>query len=66
MDLIVEGSFGRVAIEIKHGSSVDSRQLRPLRDFVSGHQARLGIVINNDTVPRQYDDHLIGLPFTHL
>jgi len=66
VDLIVEGSFGRVAIEIKHGSSVDSRQLRPLRDFVTGHQARLGVVVNNDTVPRQYDDNLIGLPFTHL
>jgi len=66
VDLVVEGSFGRVAIEIKHGSAVDARGLRPLRDFVDGHKARLGIVVNNDTVARQYDENLIGLPFTCL
>lgn len=26
----------------------------------------IGIVINNDTVPRQYDDRLIGVPFSWL
>jgi predicted AAA+ superfamily ATPase len=66
VDLIVEGSFGRLAIEIKHGSAITSRELRPLRDFVAGHHARLGVVINNDTVARQYEDNLIGVPFTHL
>jgi len=66
VDLILEGSFGRVAIEIRHTSSVDARDLRGLRDFVTGQKARLGVVINNDTTARQYDDRLIGLPFTWL
>lgn len=66
VDLIVEGTFGRVAIEVRHTSAVDSRDLRGLRDFVTGQKARLGIVVNNDTVARQYDDKLIGLPFTLL
>jgi len=66
VDLVLEGSFGLIAIEIKHHSSVARRELRPLRDFVTEHQARLGIVINNDTEIRQYDDKLIGIPFQQL
>ena len=29
-------------------------------------KARLGVVINNDVAARQYDDNLIGVPFTWL
>ena len=66
VDLVLEGDFGRVAVEIKHTSVVNPRDLRGLRDFVTEQKARLGIVINNDTVPRRYDDRLIGLPFSWL
>jgi hypothetical protein len=66
VDLVVEGNFGRVAVEIKHTSAVGARDLRGLRDFVTGHKARLGVVVNNDVVARQYEADLIGVPFTHL
>jgi hypothetical protein len=66
VDLVIEGSFGRVAVEIKHTSAVSGRDLRPIRDFVNEQKARLGIVINNDIVARQYEDKLIGLPMTWL
>lgn len=66
VDLVLEGDFGRVAVEIKQTSVVNPRDLRGLRDFVTEQKARLGIVINNDTVPRRYDDRLIGLPFSWL
>ncbi len=66
VDLVLEGDFGRVAVEIKHTSVVNPRDLRGLRDFVTEQKARLGIVINNDTVPRRYDDRLIGVPFSWL
>jgi predicted AAA+ superfamily ATPase len=66
VDLIIEGDFGSVAVEVKHRSTVDARELRALRDFVAEHKARLGVVINNDTAARQYDDRLIGMPFTWL
>ena len=66
VDLIVEGKFGRIAVEIKQASSVAARDLRALRDFVAEHKARLGLVINNDIVARPYEDNLIGLPFTWL
>ncbi len=63
---MLEGAFGRVAVEIKHASAMGGRDLRALRDFVTGHKARLGVVINNDVAARQYDDNLIGVPFTCL
>jgi predicted AAA+ superfamily ATPase len=66
VDLVVEGNFGRVAVEIKHTSMVGGRDLRGLRDFVTAHKARLGVVVNNDVRARQYDEDLIGLPFTCL
>jgi len=66
VDLVLDGPFGLVAVEIKYTSTVPARDLRGLRDFVSTHRARLGVVINNDTLPRLYDEHLIGLPFTQL
>jgi hypothetical protein len=27
---------------------------------------RLTFLINNDLMPRLYEEHLVGLPFTHL
>ena len=66
VDLVVEGNFGRVAVEIKHTSTVGGRDLRGLRDFVAEHKARLGVVINNDVLARRYEEGLIGLPFTWL
>ena len=66
VDLVLEGNFGRVAVEIKHSSTVGGRDLRGLRDFVTEQKARLGVVVNNDVAPRMYEEDLIGLPFTHL
>ncbi len=66
VDLVLSGKSGLVAVEVKHTSVVNGRDLRALRDFVREHHARLGVVINNDTTPRQYEDDLIGLPFAWL
>ena len=66
VDLVVEATFGSVAFEIKHSSTLNVGELRGLRDFVSGQQARLGVVINNDTAPRLLEEKLISLPLTHL
>lgn len=66
VDLVLEGDFGRVAVEIKHSSVVDPRDLRGLRDFVSEHRARLGLVITNDSSARRFEPNLLGLPFNFL
>lgn len=66
IDLVLEGEFGVVPVEIKHTQHVDARSLRALRDFVVEGNCRYGIVINNDERPRLLDENLVGLPFAAL
>lgn len=66
VDLVLEGNFGRIGVEIKHASSFEPRELRGLKDFVAGQQARLGIVINNDVAPRLIEEKIVGIPFACL
>ncbi len=66
VDLVLEGDFGLVPVEIKHGQTVDPRKLRSLKDFIRQYRCRFGLVINNDTTPRRYDANIVGLPFNHL
>ena len=66
VDLVLEGNFGLVAFEIRHTATVPARELTVLHDFVAGHGARLGVIINNDITPRLYEKRLVGLPFTFL
>lgn len=46
IDLILEGFFGTIPIEIKYGSTVQLRQLTALQMFVKEHKLPFGIVIN--------------------
>ena len=66
VDLVLEGFFGLVPIEIKRGQRVDARDLRGLKDFVEERGCRFGIVMNNDLAPRLYTDKIIGVPFSCL
>jgi predicted AAA+ superfamily ATPase len=66
IDLVLEGEFGLLPVEINHSSRVDTRSLRALRDFVTERNCRYGIVINNNETVRQLDDKLICLPFSVL
>ncbi|MDP1605153.1 MAG: ATP-binding protein [Rhodocyclaceae bacterium] len=66
IDLVLEGEFGLLPVEIKHTGHVDARSLRALRDFVNERGCRYGIVINNDEAPRRLDEKLIGLPCSAL
>lgn len=47
IDLVLEGDFGLLPIEIKRGMKTDPRQLTALRHFVRDHRAPIGLCINN-------------------
>ncbi len=66
VDLVLQGAFGTVAVEVKHTSDVGGRELRAMRDFLDEHKARLGVVINTDVRPRLYDDRIVGIPLNWL
>lgn len=62
VDLILEGSFGTLPIEIKFGHEVRLRQLTSLQQFVLRHDLPFGIVINNSTEVRLLSEKVIQLP----
>lgn len=46
VDLILEGGFGQLPIEIKYGINTKPGQLRSLEKYVEEHQLPLGLVVN--------------------
>jgi hypothetical protein len=66
VDLMLEGEFGLIPIEIKYAQTVPSKQLRALRDFIRDENCRFGLVINNDEGARMYDENIAGIPLACL
>lgn len=66
IDMIVEGPFGTLPIEIKFGSTVKLRQLQSLKTFVFKNDLPLGIVINNGDEIHLLTDRIIQVPATFI
>lgn len=62
IDLILEGPFGCLPIEIKLGSKIQQRSIQTLKSFVYKNDLPLGIVINNNDEVRLVADRIIQLP----
>lgn len=54
IDLILDGGFGQLPIEIKYGVHTPIKQLRSLERYVEMHQLPFGILINQS-------EHIIWL-----
>jgi uncharacterized protein len=66
VDLVLEGEFGLIPIEIKYAQTVPAKHLRSIKDFVKDHNCRFGLVINNDECARLYDEQIAGIPLACL
>jgi len=66
VDLILEGEFGLIPVEIKYTQTVHSEQLRAVKDFIREQNCRFGLVINNDESPCLYNEQIVGIPFAYL
>lgn len=64
IDLILEGPFGILPVEIKLGSLIKQRQLQAIKHFVQLNNLPLGIVINNSERVELVADKIIQLPAT--
>ncbi len=64
VDLILQGPFGTLPIEIKLGSTVKQRQLQAIKNFVYNNDLPLGIVINNSSHPELIADRIMLVPAT--
>ena len=66
IDLIIEGPFGILPVEIKLGSMIKQRQLQALKHFVLFNNLPLGIVVNNCNHVELVADKIIQLPASCL
>ena len=64
IDLILEGSFGVLPIEIKFGLTTHSSQLVSLKRFLSDNSLPLGIVINNAAEVKSLANNIVQVPAT--
>ncbi len=64
VDLVLEGSFGLLPIEIKFGVVTQSRQLTSLKNFLTDNSLPVGIVINNSTEVKALAKNIIQIPAT--
>jgi hypothetical protein len=62
IDLILDGRFGVIPIEIKLGSTINQRMLKPLKSFIKDMQCEYGILINNAARIEQIADKIIQIP----
>ncbi len=66
IDLILEGSFGLLPIEIKSQSHTKKKQLTSMINFIELHQLPYGLVINNCESPSLITDNIIQIPMACL
>ena len=66
IDMILEGPFGILPVEIKFGSVIKPRQIQTLKKFVYQNDLPLGIVINNSDKVELVADRIIQLPANYI
>jgi len=64
IDLILEGPFGILPIEVKFGSTIKQSQIQTLKNFVYKNNLPLGIVINNSDDVHLVADRILQMPAT--
>jgi len=66
VDLVLEGEFGLLPIEIKYKSTLTLRELKGIRQFIKEYDCPYGIVVSNNQRLTLLDDNLINIPFSYL
>jgi len=66
VDLIVEGNFGVVPIEIKLSSAVKPQSLRGLRNFIHDTHAKYGILINRGNRIERISEQIMQIPINYV
>jgi hypothetical protein len=62
IELILQGAFGTLPIEIKYGTLTDHRRLRTLELFVEEYHLPFGLVLDNSSRPAWLSKKILQLP----
>ena len=66
IDLILEGNFGTLPIEIKYGANTPIKQLRSLIEFVKEHQLPFGMLLNQSNSIEWLTPEVVQMPVNFL
>ena len=66
IDLILEGSFGLLPVEIKYQSNTTKKQLSSMINFIELHQLPYGLVVNNCESPAMITENIMQIPIACL
>lgn len=66
IDLIIDGPFGTLPIEIKYGNTVKLKQLSSLTKFIESNNLPYGIVINQSNEALWLSDKIFQLPVAFI
>ncbi|MBL8026256.1 MAG: ATP-binding protein [Fibrobacteres bacterium] len=66
IDLVLEGDFGILPIEIKYHSATSRHDLRSMIEFIRERDLPIGIVINNADRVEKLNEKIISIPFSAL
>ena len=64
VDLIIEGRFGTLPVEIKYNQNISLGKIRGLQDFIREHKLPFGIVIYNGESVRWVRENIAAIPFS--
>lgn len=66
IDLVLEGEFGLLPVEVKFGQRLVMRELRGIRDFMAERDCRIGLVLHNGERVERIDERLVAVPLACL
>jgi len=62
IDLVLEGYFGLLPIEVKYQANTTKKQLSSMINFIEVHQLPYGLVINNSESPSLITEKILQIP----
>ena len=66
VDLIIEGDFGMIPIEIKLGTTATTKQCASLTQFVKTNKLPYGLLINNASEACWINPYIAQIPLRYL
>ncbi|MCK4378410.1 MAG: DUF4143 domain-containing protein, partial [Deltaproteobacteria bacterium] len=66
VDLIIEGEFGLIPIEIKLNSTIKRQSLRGLENFIKDRQCSFGIIVNRGQRIELLTNKIVQIPVHYL
>lgn len=64
IDLILDGNFGMIPMEIKYTSSPKKSDISNLENFIQEHNCSFGLAVTNGEKPAVYSERVFGVPFS--